>query len=150
MVLYLRSLESLIMLVEEFPTFYPAHIRITLQTRTVSYAAWRSIDRALCAAARIGITFSFAPGNNRNSPRRLIHEIQSAIRNESIVASTTIAALIQGSIVVSLRSAEVNGTRPASSLLIENTGLAGGSKSGRRGADHTVWAAERTLRVYFL
>jgi hypothetical protein len=49
-----------------------------------------------------------------------------------------------------LRSAEVNGTRPASSLLIENTGLAGGSKSSRRGADHTVWAAERTLRVYFL
>jgi len=114
----------------------------------VPYAAWRSIDRgALSAAARIGIAFSFAPGNNRNNPRRLIHEIQSAIRNESIVASTTIAPLIQVSIVVSLRSAEVNGTRLASPLLIENAGLAGGSKSSRRGADHTVWAAERTLRV---
>jgi hypothetical protein len=71
----------------------------------VPYAAWRSIDRgALCVADRIGIAFSFPPGNNRNSPRKLIHEIQSAIRNESIVASTTIAPLIQVSIVVSLRS----------------------------------------------
>jgi hypothetical protein len=95
----------------------------------------------------MGIAFSFASGNNRNNPRRLIHEIQSAIRNETIVASITITALIQVSIVVSLPSAEANGTRRASSLLIENAGLTGSSNSTRRGADYTVWAAERALRV---
>jgi hypothetical protein len=56
---------------------------------------------------------SLAAGNIRNSPSRLIHAIQIAIRNESIVASTTIAALIQVSIVVSLHSAEVSGTQTA-------------------------------------
>jgi hypothetical protein len=55
------------------------------------------------------VVLSLAAGNIRNSPRRLIQAIHSAIKIESIVASTTIAALIQVSIVGSLRSAEVNG-----------------------------------------
>ena len=59
------------------------------------------------------VVLSLAAGNIRNSPRRLIQAIHSAIKIESIVASTTIAALIQVSIVGSLRSAEVNGMRRA-------------------------------------
>jgi hypothetical protein len=50
------------------------------------------------------MALSLVAGNIWNNPRRLIHAIHSAIKNESIVASIRIAPLIQVSIVVSSHS----------------------------------------------
>src|ERR1700687_5396078 len=66
-------------------------------------AAWRFIDLVLvCTSDRIGTALSLVAGNIRKRPRRLIHAVHSANRNESIVSSISIAPLIQVSIVVSL------------------------------------------------
>src|ERR1700730_9679070 len=93
------------------------------------------------------VVLSLAAGNIRNSPRRLIQAIHSAIKIESIEASTTIAALIQVSIVGSLRSAEVNGMRRAIPSPLTMRELHGGqirlsvAKSRSGGFDRTATPA---------
>src|SRR5258708_34583862 len=65
------------------------------------------------ATERIGTALSLVAGNIRNRPRRLIQVIHSATKNESIVASISIAQLIQVSIVVSFHSSPREMSRDA-------------------------------------